>query len=45
MDPITAFMAAQAAVAGIKKPLPLVKISTACIRSSAVSTKRQTQYT
>jgi len=45
IDPFTAFAMAQGAVAGIKKPLPLVKTSAAYTKNSAASTKRQTQYT
>jgi len=45
LDPFTAFAMAQGAVAGIKKPLPLVKTSTAYTKNSAVSTKRQIQST
>jgi len=45
MDPFTAFAMAQGAVAGIKKPLPLVKTSTAYTKNSAASTKRQTRFT
>jgi hypothetical protein len=45
MDPITAFMAAQAAVAGIKKPLLLVKTSTAYTKNSAVFIKQRTLFT
>jgi len=44
IDPFTAFAMAQGAVAGIKKPLPLVKISTAYTKNSAVSIKRQTRF-
>jgi len=45
IDPFTAFAMAQGAVAGIKKPLPLVKISMACTKNLAVFTKRQTRFT
>jgi len=44
IDPFTAFAMAQAAVAGIKKQLPLVRTSTASIKNSAVSTKRQIRF-
>jgi hypothetical protein len=44
IDPFTAFALAQGAVAGIKKPLPLVKTSMAYTKNSAVSIKRRTQY-
>ena len=45
MDPFTAFAMAQAAVAGIKKPLLLVKTSTASIKNSAVFIKQRIQFT
>ena len=45
MDPFTAFAMAQAAVAGIKKPLLLVKISTAYTKNSAVFIKQRIQFT
>jgi hypothetical protein len=45
IDPFTAFAIAQGAVSGIKKPLPLVKTSTAYIKNLTVSTKRQIQST
>ena len=45
IDPFTAFAMAQGAVAGIKKPLPLVKTSTVYTKNSAASTKRQTRFT
>jgi hypothetical protein len=44
IDPFTAFAIAQGAVAGIKKQLPLVRTSTASIKNSAVSTKRQIRF-
>jgi hypothetical protein len=45
MDPLTVFMAAQAAVAGIKKQSLLVRISTVYIKNSAVFTKQRTRFT
>ena len=45
MDPFTAFAMAQAAVAGIKKPLLLVKTSTAYTKNLAVFIKQQTRFT
>jgi hypothetical protein len=45
MDPFTAFAMAQAAVAGIKKPLLLVKTSTAYTKNSAVFIKQRIQFT
>jgi hypothetical protein len=45
IDPFTAFAMAQGAVAGIKKQLLLVKISTVYIKNSAVFIKQQTRFT
>jgi hypothetical protein len=44
IDPFTAFALAQGAVAGIKKQLLLVRISTAYIKNSAVFIKQRTQF-
>jgi hypothetical protein len=44
IDPFTAFAMAQGAVAGIKKPLLLVKISTVYIKNSAVFIKQRTRF-
>ena len=45
MDPLTVFMAAQAAVAGIKKQSLLVRTSTVYTKNLAVSTKQRIQFT
>ena len=45
IDPFTAFAMAQGAVAGIKKQLLLVRISTAYTKNLAVFIKQRTLFT